>query len=113
MKNCHEIGQAVSCSSLRGCLGKSAALALLVGLTVLPGFVIAQTSPPAAGSTANTSDAPPASTPIPRYFQQSYQAYLKMKADAHGGSNYTRERVFGDTTCPTGQDSGHETRLAA
>jgi hypothetical protein len=90
MKNSHEIGQAVSCSSPRECRGKVAALTLLVSLAVLPGFVIAQTSLPTAGATANTSDKPPTSTPIPSYFQQSYQAYLKMKADAHGGSHYTR-----------------------
>lgn len=42
------------------------------------------------GSTANTSDRPPADTPIPSYYQDSYRVYLKMKAEAHGRTNYTR-----------------------
>ncbi|HTY94476.1 MAG TPA: hypothetical protein VMC02_11345 [Steroidobacteraceae bacterium] len=62
-----------------------------VVLALVPGGVFAQASlPRGAGSTANTVDRPAADTPVPEYFQASYQAYLKMKADAHGGTHYTR-----------------------
>jgi hypothetical protein len=43
-----------------------------------------------SGSTANTWDKPAANTPIPSYYQASYQAYLKMKAAAKGGTEYRR-----------------------
>jgi hypothetical protein len=33
---------------------------------------------------------PGANTPIPKQFQDSYDAYLKMKAAAHGGARYSR-----------------------
>jgi hypothetical protein len=46
--------------------------------------------PRAPGSTANTWDKPPADTPIPSYYQPSYDAYLRMKAAAHGGTEYQR-----------------------
>jgi hypothetical protein len=43
------------------------------------------------GSTANTPDTPPAATPIPDYYQDSLQAYMKMKAEAQGGTPYRRD----------------------
>jgi hypothetical protein len=46
--------------------------------------------PVPADSTANTFDKPAPDTPIPAYFQDSYQAYMKAKAAAHGGTDYTR-----------------------
>jgi len=46
--------------------------------------------PLVAGSTANTSDRPAADTHVPSYYQESYAAYLKMKAAARGGTAYTR-----------------------
>jgi hypothetical protein len=70
-----------------------AGLALIsaMSLASLPGRVFAQTYVPRTpGSTANTSDRPTASTPIPSYFRQSYRVYLEMKAAAHGGTEYTR-----------------------
>jgi len=72
--------------------GKRAALvALIAGLGFPPLGVRAQTySPVLPGSTANTPDRPPAITPIPSYYQESYQSYLKMKAGAHGGADYTK-----------------------
>jgi hypothetical protein len=42
------------------------------------------------GSTANTWDKPAADTPIPSYYRESYQAYMKMKATANGGTEYRR-----------------------
>jgi hypothetical protein len=68
---------------------RNATVALLAsGLAVA---AAAQTSlPREPGSTANTSDKPAADTPIPSYYRDSYQAYLKMKASAHGGSAYRR-----------------------
>ena len=33
---------------------------------------------------------PGPNTPVPKQFQDSYDAYLKMKAAAHGGTHYTR-----------------------
>ena len=66
-----------------------AALALLMSLS---GGALAQSSGPRPpGSTANTPDRPAADTPIPDYYQASLQAYLKMKAQAHGGTRYRRE----------------------
>ena len=60
------------------------------GLAVMS-MVFAQThSPRPPGSTANAADRPRPDTTIPSYFQESYKAYLKMKADAHGGTVYTR-----------------------
>lgn len=68
---------------------RTAALALLTsGLAVA---ACAQTYlPREAGSTANTWDKPAANTPIPSYYQASYQAYLRMKAAAKGGTEYRR-----------------------
>ncbi len=68
---------------------RKATLALLTsGLAVA---AAAQTYlPREAGSTANTWDKPAADTPIPSYYQDSYQAYLKMKAAAKGGTEYRR-----------------------
>src|SRR6185437_3739914 len=61
---------------------------LATGLTVAAS---AQTYlPREAGSTANSWDRPAPDTPIPSYYQDSYQAYLKMKAAAHGGTEYHR-----------------------
>jgi hypothetical protein len=70
--------------------GFSAAVLLLTaGLGGAP--VLAQSYlPREPGSTANTADKPPASTAIPSYYQDSYRAYQKMKADAHGGTRYSR-----------------------
>ena len=69
----------------------TAVMVLMAGLAAQS--VFAQTYlPREAGSTANTSDKPPADTPLPSYYQQSYRAYLKMKADAHGGTQYTRAK---------------------
>jgi len=67
----------------------AAVIVLVAGLAAQP--VYAQTYlPREAGSTANTADKPPADTPIPEFYQESYRAYLKMKAAAHGGIQYTR-----------------------
>jgi len=70
---------------------------LLGGAAILPLGASAQTGadkpvykPLPPGSTANTSDKPPADTPIPSYYQQSYDVYLQMKAAAHGGTDYTK-----------------------
>jgi hypothetical protein len=66
-------------------------LALIAAIAVLPLGAHAQTYVPRTpGSTANTADRPAANTPVPSYFQESYQAYLKMKADAKGGTEYTK-----------------------
>jgi len=62
-----------------------------VALVALPAAVQAQGYVPVPpGSTANTPDKPAADTPVPKPFQESYQAYLKMKADAHGGVDFRR-----------------------
>ena len=66
-------------------------LTLIGAIAVLPLAAHAQTyTPRTPGSTANTSDRPAANTPIPSYFQESYQAYLKMKAEAKGDTEYTK-----------------------
>src|SRR5512146_1820188 len=67
----------------------NATLALLAcGLAVAAS---AQTYlPREPGSTANTWDKPAADTPIPSYYRDSYQAYLKLKAAARGGTEYRR-----------------------
>ena len=68
---------------------QSAAVILTAGLAVVP--ALAQTYlPREAGSTANTADKPPADTPIPSYYQESYRAYQRMKSAAHGGTQYNR-----------------------
>jgi hypothetical protein len=69
-------------------------LAVLVGALLatvpLAGFAqsLAAESP---GSTANTPDRPPVATPIPDYYRESLNAYMKMKADARGGTQYRRD----------------------
>lgn len=69
----------------------SAAAILAAIATLLPATARTQSYVPrTAGSTANSSDRPAADTPIPAWFQESYRVYLKMKADAKGGTNYTR-----------------------
>lgn len=87
---------------------------LAVMLAALPLGVLAQTFVPRdPGSTVNTPDKPPANTPVPDHFQQSYQAYLKMKADAHGGTQYSKLTYgkmpdwsgFGHGTCLMGSSS--------
>ena len=56
-----------------------------------PGIAPAQTYlPREPDSTANTADKPAPDTPIPDYYRESYQAYQKMKAAAHGGTRYSR-----------------------
>lgn len=66
-------------------------LALTASLAVASACALAQQYVPRQpGSTANTSDKPPASTPVASYYQDSYRVYLKMKAAAHGGTHYTR-----------------------
>jgi hypothetical protein len=69
--------------------GRMASVALLAtGFAVIAS---AQTySPREPGSTANSWDKPPADTPIPSYYQDSYRAYLQMKAAAKGGTEYRR-----------------------
>lgn len=70
---------------------KLATVALTAAALAVISVVVAQTySPRPPGSTANTADRPPPDTTIPSYFQESYKAYLKMKADAHGGTVYSR-----------------------
>jgi hypothetical protein len=65
--------------------------AVSVMLAALPVGAIAQTyAAVPTGSTANTPDKPAANTQIPSYYQESYQAYLRMKERAHGGTVYTR-----------------------
>jgi len=67
------------------------ALSLAASVAVLPAAASAQGYlPREPGSTANTSDKPPADTSIPSYYQPSYQVYLRMKARAHGGTRYIR-----------------------
>jgi len=66
-------------------------LAIALLLTV-PVDVFAQSIVPRnPGSTANTPDRPPANTPIPDYYQESLQAYVKIRAAAHGGTQYRRD----------------------
>lgn len=74
---CARVGQRIATAAL-----------LAAGLAVATS---AQTYlPREPGSTANSWDKPPADTPIPSYYQESYQAYLKMKAAAKGGTQYRR-----------------------
>jgi hypothetical protein len=64
---------------------------LLAGVSLAPLGAQAQTvMPNLPGSTANSADRPSPKTPVPPQFQESYKAYLKMKAAAHGGTIYTR-----------------------
>jgi hypothetical protein len=66
-------------------------LTLIVAIAVLPLGAHAQVyTPRPPGSTANSTDRPAADTPIPSHFQESYKVYLKMKADAKGGTEYTK-----------------------
>jgi len=68
---------------------RNATLVLLTGGLAVT--AAAQTYlPREPGSTANTWDKPAPDTPIPSYYRDSYQAYLKMKAAAHGGTQYLR-----------------------
>ena len=75
---------------MQKCRGSSACVFFLTaGLAAAP--VLAQSYlPREPGSTANTVDKPPANTPVPSYYQDSYRAYQKMKTAAHGGTRYTR-----------------------
>lgn len=70
----------------------AALLATAVGSVMAPSHALrAQVYLPRdPGSTANTSDKPAPDTPIPSYYDASYQAYMKMKAAARGGTRYTR-----------------------
>lgn len=70
---------------------KATVAALVAVAALIPSAALAQAYlPRTAGSTANTPDRPAPNTPIPSYYQESYQVYLKMKSDARGGTEYTR-----------------------
>jgi hypothetical protein len=91
MKTPYEHGRAEQCASRPRLRSKAAVLALGAAIAVLPWAAQAQTHiPRTPGSTANTPDRPPPNTPIPGYYHESHQAYLKMKSDAQGGTAYTR-----------------------
>jgi hypothetical protein len=75
--------------------GRSGSLCRRAGVAVLAtGLAVAASAqtylPREAGSTANSFDKPPADTPIPSFYHDSWQAYLKMKAAARGGTEYRR-----------------------
>ncbi|MDB5458523.1 MAG: hypothetical protein JWO72_264 [Caulobacteraceae bacterium] len=55
-------------------------IALLAGTALAPTLAAAQ-------------DKPPADTPVPAQFQESYKAFLDMKAKAHGGAKHTATDV--------------------
>ena len=83
--------------------GRSGSLCRRAGVAVLAtGLAVAASAqtylPREAGSTANSWDKPPADTPIPSYYQDSYQAYLKMKAAAQGR--------HANTAAPRTKDAG-------
>ncbi len=40
-------------------------------------------------ATVSAQEKPPADTPVPKQFQDSYKVYLEMKAQAHGGVKHT------------------------
>jgi hypothetical protein len=91
MKTAAEHGQPEHCTLQGPARRKRAVVALAIGLAALPFGSNAQTYiPRTPGSTANTPDRPGPNTPIPPYYQESYRAYLKMKADAHGGTDYSK-----------------------
>ena len=76
--------------------GKSWVLLLAAGLCLAPAAVLGKgrlTRHPAP--TASAAGRPAADTPIPAYYRDSYRAYLKMKADAHGGVAYARATYAG------------------
>jgi len=90
MKTAIRYGHRGHCASRNPRRARIAVLAMATFAT-LPLGALAQTYVPRTpGSTANTPDRPAPDTPIPSYYQASYQAYLKMKADAHGGTQYTK-----------------------
>ena len=83
-------GHCGHCASRHRRRGRTAVLAM-AAVAAIPLGALAQTyEPRTPDSTANTPDRPAPDTPIPSYYQQSYQAYLKAKADAHGGTQYTK-----------------------
>jgi hypothetical protein len=91
MKQAHERCRVQPRSSRRKRCQRAAVLTLTASLAVASAAAFAQTYiSREPGSTANTSDKPPADTPIPSYYQDSYRVYLKMKAEAHGGTHYSR-----------------------
>ena len=91
MKTTDAHGRSRHCTSQRPARVKAAPLVLTVSLAILSLDATAQTYiPRTPGSTANTPDRPAPNTAIPRYYQESLQAYLKMKADAHGGTDYNK-----------------------
>jgi hypothetical protein len=91
MKTAYEHGQSEHRTLRPHLPSKAAALALGIAVAVLSGGAHAQSYlPRVPGSTANTPDRPAPNTPIPTYYQESYQAYLKMKSDARGGTEYTK-----------------------
>src|SRR6185312_465327 len=84
-----------------GALSSTAAAgALLLALTAASPEAVGQagSNPPDANNLKICSsvkgaaclNVPGANTPIPKQFQDSYNVYLKMKAAAHGGTQYTR-----------------------
>ncbi len=88
-----------------GHLGWTAAAgALLLALTTAAPEAVGQAGSNPPGGQAGTNSVqicssvkgaacinePGPNTPIPKQFQDSYNAYLKMKAAAHGGTHYTR-----------------------
>ena len=90
MKTAIGHGHCGYCTSRHRRRGRTAVLAM-AAIAAIPLGALAQTyEPRTPGSTANTPDRPAPDTPIPSYYQQSYRAYLKAKADAHGGTQYTK-----------------------
>jgi hypothetical protein len=85
MKKIGDCGPTKSCRC-----GAAAVIFLTAGLAAAVPVLAQSYLPREPGSTANTADKPPANTPIPGYYQDSYRAYQKMKAAAHGGTRYSR-----------------------
>lgn len=76
---------------LRRAAPVSAVLSLAASFALPAVPVHAQTYVPRTpGSTANTAERPAPDMPIPSYYQESYRAYLKMRSDSHGATEYSR-----------------------
>ena len=86
MKTVHAAGRSSTATVGRRRVTAVALLAVSVAVAAAAETYL----PREPGSTANTWDKPAADTPIPSYYQASYQVYLKMKAAAHGGTEYRR-----------------------
>ncbi|MGZ5921979.1 MAG: hypothetical protein ACXWLT_09460 [Rhizomicrobium sp.] len=99
MRNFHKSRPEGYSKSRLGHLGWTAAAgALLLAVTAAAPEAVGQAGPPDANNFqicssvkgADCLKVPGPNTPIPKQFQESYNVYLKMKAAAHGGTQYTR-----------------------